>query len=74
MVLSLIFYTEDNKLWRYTDQRPVQQIALKNIIDHLDPKLAIFYNFSNRAISNVYKNDKMADTTHMYNELLEIYH
>jgi len=73
LILCLIFFDEDDNLIKYSDKPPVKQIALKNIIEQLDPKLSIFYNFSNRAIANVYKNDN-TDTEHMYNELLEMYH
>jgi len=76
MILSLIFYDEDDNICKYSDKPAVSQIALKNIIEKLDPKLSIFYNFSNRAIANVYKNENAdnEETGHMYNELLEMYY
>jgi len=74
MILSLIFYDEDEKLVRYSDKPAIEQIALKGIIDRLDPKLAFFYNFSNRAIANVYKMDTTVNSDHMYNELLRMYY
>jgi hypothetical protein len=73
MILSLIFYDEDDNIIKYSDKDATTQIALKNIIEKLDPKLSIFYNFSNRAIANVYKNNNTG-TGHMYNELLEMYY
>jgi len=76
MILSLIFYDEDGNICKYSDKPATTQIALKNIIEKLDPKLSIFYNFSNRAIANVYKNENSSTdgTGHMYNELLEMYY
>jgi len=78
MILSLIFYDEDENICKYSDKPATSQIALKNIIEKLDPKLSIFYNFSNRAIASVYKNENSdisnGDTKHMYNELLEMYY
>jgi len=76
MILSLIFYDEDDNICKYSDKPAANQIALKNIIEKLDPKLSIFYNFSNRAIANVYKNENagIEGTGHMYNELLEMYY
>jgi hypothetical protein len=76
MILSLIFYDEDDNICKYSDKPACTQIALKNIIEKLDPKLSIFYNFSNRAIANVYKNENAGteETGHMYNELLEMYY
>jgi len=74
MILSLLFYDEDGLLIRYSDKEIVKQVALKNVIEQLDPKLSIFYNFSNRAISNVYKAKFSEGTTHMYNDILDIYY
>jgi len=74
LILSLLFYDEDDTLIRYSDKPVKKQIALKNIIERLDPKLSIFYNFSDRAISNVYKAKYKKSTTHMYSELLDMYY
>lgn len=74
LIVSLLFYDEDNILFRYSDKEPIQQIALKNIIENIDPKLSIFYNFNNRAISNVYKKQFDRNTSHMYDELLKFYY
>jgi len=78
LILSLLFYDEDNNLIKYSDKPAVSQLALKNVIEELDPKLSIFYNFSNRAIANVYKAEETlgttGNTTHMYNELLDMYY
>ena len=74
MILSLLFYDEEGVLIRYSDDIVFKQVALKNIIEQLDPKLSIFYNFSNRAISNVYKAKFSKSTKHMYNDILDIYY
>ncbi len=74
MILSLLFYDEEGVLIRYSDDEIFKQVALKNIIEQLDPKLSIFYNFSNRAISNVYKAKFSKSTKHMYNDILDIYY
>jgi len=74
LILSLIFYDEDGVLIKYTDKPIANQIVLKSIIEQLDPKLSIFYNFSDRAISNVYKAKYSNTTNHMYNEILDLYY
>lgn len=74
MILSLLFYDENGILIRYSSDEIFKQVALKNVIEQLDPKLSIFYNFSNRAISNVYKAKFSKSTKHMYNDILDIYY
>jgi len=73
LIISLLYYDEDGVLYRYSDKDPDNQIALKNIIEVLDPKLSIFYNFSNRIISKIYNHRGVGEVDHMYRDLLEIY-
>jgi hypothetical protein len=73
LIISLLYYDEDGVLYRYTEKEPSSQIALKNIIEVLDPKLSIFYNFSNRIISKIYNHTSVGHIDHMYHDLLEIY-
>jgi len=73
LIISLLYYDEDDILYRYSEKEPVKQVALKNIIEMLDPKLSIFYNFSNRAISKIYTKSTDISVEHMYHDLLEIY-
>lgn len=74
LIISLLYYDEDGVLLRYSDKEPVDQVALKNIIEMLDPKLSIFYNFSNRVISKIYtKTGANEKVDHMYHDLLDIY-
>jgi len=73
LIISLLYYDEDGVLYRYTDNPPHSQIALKNIIEVLDPKLSIFYNFSNRVISKIYNHQSVGHIDHMYRDLLDIY-
>ena len=73
LIISLLYYDEDGVLYRYSNKEPVTQTALKNIIEMLDPKLSIFYNFSNRIISKIYNKEVMGEVPHMYYDLLEIY-
>jgi hypothetical protein len=73
LIISLLYYDEDGVLYRYTSKEPNSQIALKNIIEVLDPKLSIFYNFSNRIISKIYNHTSIGHIDHMYHDLLEIY-
>ena len=47
LIISLLYYDEDGILYRYSNKEISNQVALKNIIEVLDPKLGIFYNFSN---------------------------
>jgi len=74
LIISLLYYDEDGVLYRYSNKEPDSQIALKNIIEVLDPKLSIFYNFSNRIISKIYNHQSKGHVDHQYHDLLEIYH
>ncbi len=74
LVLSLLYYDEDGILYRYSDKDPVAQVALKNIVELLDPKLSIFYNFSNRIISKIYNKKVDVEIDHMYMDLIDCYH
>jgi hypothetical protein len=74
LIISLLYYDEDGILYRYTDKDPYSQVALKNIIEVLDPKLSIFYNFSNRIISKIYNHESLGHIDHMYHDLLDVYY
>jgi len=74
LIISLLYYDEDGVLFRYTDKDPHNQVALKNIIEVLDPKLSIFYNFSNRIISKIYNHQSVGHIDHMYHDLLDVYY
>ncbi len=77
LVLSLLYYDEDGILLRYSEKEPQKQVALKNVVELLDPKLSIFYNFSNRIISKIYNHKPTANTgeiSHMYLDLIDCYH
>ncbi len=73
LVMSLLYYDEDNVLLRYTDKEPVKQLALKDIIDNIDPKLNIFYNFSSSTLNKIYSKKDIKEVNHMYNDLIKIY-
>jgi len=73
LIISLLYYDEDGVLYRYTNKPPVTQTALKNIVEILDPKLSIFYNFSNRIISKIYNKKVIGKVDHMYHDLLDVY-
>jgi len=73
LIISLLYYDENGILYRYTDKELHSQVALKNIIEVLDPKLGIFYNFSNRIISKIYNHRSIGHIDHMYHDLLGIY-
>jgi hypothetical protein len=74
LIISLLYYDEEGVLYRYTDKELSSQIALKNIIEVLDPKLSIFYNFSNRIISKIYNHKSIGHIDHMYRDLLDNYY
>ena len=59
---------------RYSKLEPDHQVALKNVIDKLDPKLAIFHNFSNKAINRIYTTKIDGNLDHMYFDLINCYH
>ncbi len=74
LILSLLYYDEDGVLYRYSDKEPAAQVALKNIVELLDPKLSIFYNFSNRIISKIYNKKVESEIPHMYMDLIDCYY
>ena len=73
LVLSLLFYNEDDVLFRYTDKPIVKQLALKDIINNIDPKLSIFYNFGNKTVQKIFTTKKDDRVDHMYRDLINIY-
>lgn len=73
LIISLLYYDEDGILYRYSEKEPTSQVALKNIVELLDPKLSVFYNFSNRIISKIYNKEVLAKVDHMYHDLLDCY-
>ena len=73
LIISLLYYDEDGILYRYSNKEISYQTALKNIIEVLDPKLSIFYNFSNRVISKIYNHKSIGQIDHMYHDLLDVY-
>jgi hypothetical protein len=73
LVISVLFFDEDDVMIRYSDKEPEYQIALKSVIDKLDPKLSIFHNFSNKAINRIYTSDTDTNIEHMYNNLVDCY-
>jgi len=74
LVMSILFYDEDGIMIRYSDKEVDHQIALKRVIDYLDPKLAIFHNFSNKAINRIYTTKVKHSLDHMYSSLIDCYH
>jgi len=73
LVLSLLFYDEDNILYRYSDKEMDKQLALKDVIENIDPKLSIFYNFSNKTIKKIFSKKHDVYVDHMYRDLIDIY-
>ena len=74
LVISLLYYDEDDIMIRYSKKSPDHQTALKHVIDKLDPKLAIFHNFSNKAINRIYTTKVSGNLDHMYFDLINCYH
>jgi hypothetical protein len=74
LIISLLFYDEDGILYRYSKKEPTTQVALKNVVELLDPKLSIFYNFSNRVISKIYNKKVDAKIDHMNMDLIDCYY
>ncbi len=73
LVISILYYDDEDIMLRYSDRGDSQQIAIKNVIDKLDPKLAIFHNFSNRSINKVYTSHRDDKLDHMYNSQINCY-
>ncbi len=73
LVLSLLFYDEDNVLYRYSDKPIIKQLALKEVIENIDPKLTVFYNFSNKTIQKIFSMKNTFKVDHMYRDLIDIY-
>jgi DNA-directed RNA polymerase beta' subunit len=74
LVISILYYDENKVMIRYSKLPVDHQIALKTVIDRLDPKLAIFHNFSNKAINRIYTTKIDEDLDHMYFDLISCYH
>ena len=74
LVISILYYDEHDVMIRYSKLEPDHQVALKNVIDKLDPKLAIFHNFSNKAINRIYTTKIDGNLDHMYFDLINCYH
>jgi len=74
LVISILYYDEDNTMIRYSDKDIDHQLALKRVIDRLDPKLAIFHNFSNKAINQIYTTKIDHELSHMYEDYINCYH
>lgn len=74
LLLSIIFFDEDDVMIRYSDKPINKQYAIKNIINLLDPSLNIFYGFNDSKISDCYKHENKENLPHMYFDLLNIYY
>jgi len=74
LVISILYFDENDIMIRYSNLPIHHQIALKTVIDKLDPKLAIFHNFSNKAINRVYTTKITESLDHMYEDLISCYH
>jgi hypothetical protein len=61
-------------LYRYSKSNNiVSQLSLKEIINNIDPKLSIFYNFSNKNLKNIYSKKDSIKVDHMYRDLIALY-
>lgn len=70
LIISILYYYDNTPL-RYAGKYN-RQIALGKIIETLDPKLSIFYNFNKTAISKIYQNNGKFELQHMNYELLDM--
>jgi hypothetical protein len=75
LLISILFYDEDGIMIRYSNKNIYQQIALKNVVAHIDPKMSFFYGFNDGKISDCYDSDHtLFDLDHMYQDLTNIYY
>ena len=75
LIVSILYYDEDDVMTRYSDKEPIYQVALKNVTEKLDPGIAIFHNFSATAIDRCYSSlNKKDELKHMYEEMINIFH
>jgi len=74
LVIGILYYDENKVMIRYSKLPIDHQIALKTVIDRLDPKLSIFHNFSNKAINRIYTTKIKENLDHMYSDLISCYH
>lgn len=75
LLISILFYDEDGIMIRYSKKEIFQQIALKNVVAHIDPKMSFFYGFNDGKISDCYDSDHtIFDLDHMYQDLTNIYY
>jgi len=74
LVLSLLFFCDDGKMLRYSDTDKIEkQLALRDVIDKIDPKLNIFHNFSNSNIQKIFAEESLDTVDHMYKDLINFY-
>lgn len=75
LLISILFYDEDGIMIRYSDKPIFQQIALKNVVAHIDPKMSFFYGFNDGKISDCYDSDVTNNNLdHMYQDLTDVYY
>lgn len=76
LIISTLYYDDQDNMIRYTDVDPSYQVALKSVCEKLDPSLAIFHNFSNTAITRVYQSHekKIPLKDHMFYSMIDIFH
>ncbi len=75
LLISILFYDEDGIMIRYSDKPIYQQIALKNVVAHIDPKMSFFYGFNDGKISDCYDSDiRITNLDHMYQDLTDVYY
>lgn len=75
LLIGILFYDEDGIMIRYSKKPIAQQIALKNVVAHIDPKMSFFYGFNDGKISDCYDAIETNEhLDHMYQDLTDVYY
>jgi hypothetical protein len=75
LIIGILFYDEDGIMIRYSDKEINFQLALKNVISHIDPRMSFFYGFNDGKISDCYDAETEGTVLkHMYQDLTDIYY
>ena len=71
LIISLLYFDENDIQIRYGGE-PDHQVAIKNIVNKIDPTLNIYYNFNEKSVANIHASmEKKLGAEHMLSILLK---
>ena len=73
LIISLLYFDKNDTPLRYGGE-PDHQVAIKNIVNKIDPTLNIYYNFNEKSVSYIHASaDKRLGAEHMLSMLLKLH-